>query len=71
MPPHEPLISNLRNQFRGRVCAVDGQAGDVWIEIGRGERLTSIIRRESYEALGLNLDREVAVSFKTHAVEVL
>ena len=67
----EPLASSMRNQFRGRVCAVHGQGDDVWVEVDCGERLTAIITRESYEALGLNLDREVVVSFKTHAVEVL
>ena len=67
----EPLPSSMRNQFRGRVCAVHGQGTDVWVEIDCGERLTAIITRESYETLGLNLDREVVVSFKAHAVEVL
>ncbi len=67
----EPLESSMRNQFRGRVCAVHQHGGTVWVEVDCGERLTSIISRESYGNLGLNLGREVVVSFKVHAVEVL
>jgi len=67
----EPLISSMRNHYRGRVCALHVQGDDVWVEIDCGERLTAIITRESYESLGLNLNRDVVVSFKSHAVEVL
>jgi tungstate transport system ATP-binding protein len=67
----EPLVSSMRNHFRGRVCAVHEQGEDVWVEIDCGERLTAIITSESYENLGLNLNRDVVISFKSHAVEVL
>ncbi len=67
----EPLVSSMRNHYRGRVCALHVQGDDVWVEIDCGERLTAIITRESYESLGLNLNRDVVVSFKSHSVEVL
>jgi tungstate transport system ATP-binding protein len=67
----EPLVSSMRNHYRGQVCALHVQGDNVWVEIDCGERLTAIITRESYEALGLNLNRDVVVSFKSHSVEVL
>ncbi len=67
----EPLTSSMRNCFRGRVCSIREQGGNVWLEIDCGERLTAIVSRASYEELALNLNREVAVSFKANAVEVL
>jgi molybdopterin-binding protein len=53
------------------VCSIREQGGNVWLEIDCGERLTAIVSRASYEELALNLNREVAVSFKANAVEVL
>jgi molybdopterin-binding protein len=67
----DTLPSSMRNHFRGRVCTVREQGPNVWLEIDCGDRLTTIISRESYAELGINLDREVVVSFKANAVEVL
>lgn len=67
----EPLSSSMRNRFRGQVCSVQGQGHNVWLEIDCGDRLMAIITRASYEKLGINLHRDVVVSFKAHAVEVL
>jgi molybdopterin-binding protein len=67
----DTLSSSMRNHFRGRVCTVREQGPNVWLEIDCGDRLTTIISRESYLELGINLDREVVVSFKANAVEVL
>jgi len=67
----EPLASSMLNQLRGRVTAVREQGAGVWLEIQCGEALTAIVSRDSYERLGLNLGREVYVSFKATAVEVL
>ena len=67
----EALPSSMRNQFTGRVTSVREQNGSVWLVIECGERLTSIISREAYEKLGINVNREVVVSFTTSAVEML
>lgn len=66
----EPLASSMLNQLRGRIAAVREQGGSVWLEIQCGEALTAIVSHDSYERLGLNLGREVYVSFKATAVEV-
>jgi molybdopterin-binding protein len=67
-----PLDSSMLNHFCGRVRATHDQNGSVWVEVALGpETLTAIISRESYEHLGLNLNQEVWISFKAHAVEIL
>jgi tungstate transport system ATP-binding protein len=66
-----PLASSMLNELRGRIVVAREQDGQVWLEIDCGDRLTTIISRDSYERLGLNLNREVFVSFKANAVEVL
>ena len=43
----------------------------MWLEVDCGERLTAVISREVYEAIGLNLYREVVLSFEADAVEVM
>jgi tungstate transport system ATP-binding protein len=67
----EPLASSMLNEVRGRIAVVREHDGQVWLEIDCGDRLTAIISRDSYEKMGLNLNREVCVSFKANAVEVL
>jgi molybdopterin-binding protein len=67
----EPLASSMLNQLRGRVAAVREQGSHVWLEIHCGEILTAIVSHESYARLGINLGRDVYVSFKANAVEVL
>jgi tungstate transport system ATP-binding protein len=62
---------NMENRVRGRVSSVREQGGDVWIKIDCGLRLTAIISRTAYEEMGINLHREVVVSFVVDAVEVL
>jgi molybdopterin-binding protein len=67
----EPLASSMLNQIRGRVAGVREQGGNVWLEIDCGEMLTAIVSHDSYTRLELNLGRDVCVSFKANAVEVL
>lgn len=68
----EAFASSMRNSFAGRVSAVHDERDSIWVEIDvRSERLTAIISRESYERLGLNVNQDIRVSFKAHAVEVL
>ena len=67
----EPLTSSMRNRISGEVCSVRTEGGNVWVEVDCGERLTAIISRASYQELGINLHRQVVVSFKANAVEVL
>jgi len=67
----EAVPSSMRNRFNGRVSSVREENGNVWIEIECGERLTSIISRDAYEKLGINVNRPVVVSFTASAVELL
>ncbi len=67
----EELSSSMRNHFHGRICSAQEQNGSIWMEIDCGELLTAIISQESYTELGLNLNREVVVSFKAQTMEVL
>ncbi len=67
----EPLPSSMSNQFSGRITSVEEQKGSVRLEIECGERLTSIISREAYEKLGINVNCAVMVSFTASAVELL
>ncbi len=67
----ESLSSSLRNQFPGRVSSVREQGQNVWLKIDCGVRLTAIISRASYEEMGINLHRDVVVSFGANVVEVL
>ena len=67
----EPPPTGTQNQLRGRISAVREQGDDVWLKVVCGARLTAIISRTSYEELGINLHKEVFVSFGSHDVEVL
>jgi ABC-type sugar transport system ATPase subunit len=67
----EPPSTRVFNQYRGRVSSVREQGNDVWLKVDCGARLTVIISRASYEEMGINLHRDVIVSFGADAVEVL
>ena len=67
----DPQPTGTQNQFRGRISAVREQGNDVWLKVVCGVRLTAIVSRASYEELGINLHKEVFVSFGSHDVEVL
>jgi len=67
----KPPASRIDNQFYGHVSSIREQGNDVWLEVDCGDRLTAIISRASYEEIGLNLHRDVVVSFEAYMVEVL
>jgi tungstate transport system ATP-binding protein len=66
----EPLNSSLRNSFRGRIIMIAEEAGRARITIDIGEKLNARITLESLQSLGLELGKEVWVSFKATAVKV-
>lgn len=68
---HESFASSMRNQFSGRIVALQDHSDGIWVEVDCGERLIAIVTRQSYEGMGLNLGAGVVVSFKAQAVEVL
>ncbi len=64
-------VPGTQNLLRGHISSIREQGDDVWLEVDCGHRLTAIVSRTSYEEEGLNLHREVVVSFDPDAVEVL
>ena len=67
----QPPVSGTQNLLRGHISSIREQGDDVWLEVDCGHRLTAIVSRTTYEEEGLNLHREVVVSFDPDAVEVL
>ena len=67
----DPPVSGAPTLMRGRVFSIRGQGDEVWLEVDCGHRLTAIVSRKAYEREGINLHREVVVSFGPEAVEVL
>jgi len=63
-------VSGPQNLLRGHVSSIREQGDDVWMEVDCGDRLTAIVSRTAYEKEGINLHREVVVSFEPDAVEV-
>jgi hypothetical protein len=63
--------SDSVSHFKGRISSVREQGDDVWMKIECGIRLTAIVRRTAYEEMGINLHRDVVISFDTDAVEIL
>jgi tungstate transport system ATP-binding protein len=67
----DPPASGAESLLRGQVSSIRRQGDDVWLEVDCGHRLTAIVSRKAYEREGVNLNREVVVSFGPDAVEVL
>jgi tungstate transport system ATP-binding protein len=66
-----PPGSDTPHLLKGPVSSIREQGDDVWLEVDCGHRLTVIISRTNYEKEGLNLHREVVLSFGADAVEVV
>lgn len=64
------MKTSARNQFRGKVVAVKPGAvnGEVEIDIGAGQKLTSIITLESIQHLGLKAGTDVIALIKSSSV---
>lgn len=67
----EPFPSSIRNALPGNIQAIHAHGEEVWLEIAGAEILTAVISRSSYEALGLNLHRDVIALFKATSVQIL
>jgi tungstate transport system ATP-binding protein len=67
----EPFRSSMRNAYQGCITAVREYGSNVWLEIDAGEVFTSVVSRESYRELRLNVHGAVIVQFKANAVRLL
>ena len=67
----DPPVPGDQSQLKGHISSIREQGDEVWLEIECGHRITAIVGRGTYEKEGLNLHREVYLTFGPDAVEVL
>jgi len=67
----ERISTSARNQFRGTVVGVEDHDGTVVLRVDAGQVFAVHITRSSFREMGLNLGKEVYISFKATAVLVL
>jgi len=63
--------TSARNCFRGKVTKIESLGPNVRLLIDIGVGIYSIITKQSFKELGLNLGSEVFVSFKVNSVKVI
>jgi tungstate transport system ATP-binding protein len=67
----ERISTSARNQFRGTVVGVEDHDGTVVLRVDAGQVFAVHVTRGSFREMGLNIGREVYISFKATAVLVL
>jgi tungstate transport system ATP-binding protein len=67
----ERISTSARNQFRGTVVGVEDHDGTVILRVDAGQVFAVHVTRNSFREMGLNIGREVYISFKATAVLVL
>jgi len=65
------ISTSARNQFRGTVVGVEDHDGTVVLRVDAGQVFAVHVTRSSFTEMGLNLGRQVYISFKATAVLVL
>jgi molybdopterin-binding protein len=66
-----PLSSSARNCLKGTITAAGFEGETVALTIDVGIKLTAVITKHSYSELALNIGKEVYLTFKATAVEIL
>ncbi len=64
------LISSMRNQFSGRITAINEESGNIRVTVVAGERFQAIITHNALQELALTIGDEVWLSFKSNRVQV-
>ena len=67
----ERISTSARNQFRGTVVGVEDHDGTVVLRVDAGQVFAVHVTRSSFREMGLNLGKQVYISFKATAVLVL
>ena len=67
----ERISTSARNQFRGTVVGVEDHDGTVILRVDAGQVFAVHVTRSSFREMGLNLGKQVYISFKATAVLVL
>ncbi|RJQ39887.1 MAG: ABC transporter ATP-binding protein [Dehalococcoidia bacterium] len=71
LPLSEAISTSARNQLRGKITRSFSFSSQVKVTIDCGFALASVITRRSWEELGLEVGREVLVSFKASSVHLI
>jgi molybdopterin-binding protein len=66
-----PLLSSARNTLKGVITQASSEGETVRLTVDAGLRLTSLVTKSSYSELALNIGKEVYLTFKATAVEIL
>jgi len=67
----EKISTSARNQFKGTIVGVEDQGGTVILRVDAGQVFAVHVTRNSFREMGLNIGKEVYISFKATAVLVL
>jgi len=67
---YEPFQSSARNSFLGKIIKIIEQNHLVKLEVNIGVPLVTIITRESFQDMNLNLGSKVCLTFKASAVKL-
>ncbi len=67
----ERIVTSARNQFRGTIVGVEDHDATVVLSVDAGQVFAVHITRNSFREMGLNIGKEVYISFKATAVLVL
>jgi len=65
------VVTSARNQFKGTVVGVEDHDGIVVLRVDAGQVFAVHVTRNSFREMGLNIGKEVYISFKATAVLVL
>lgn len=63
--------SSARNTFRGKITKIESLGLNVRVLVDVGVQIYSIITKQSFEEMGINLGSGVYVSFKVNSVKVI
>jgi len=67
---HCSLDSSARNSFSGRITKIVGEGQKVRLYINTGVEFVALITKRSFQDMGLNIDSQVYLTFKTSAIKV-
>jgi tungstate transport system ATP-binding protein len=67
----QPLVSDARNHFPGRIIKSEGDERGMLVTIDCGHPLVARVSRRSYEELALNVGAQVQVTFKSSAIHLI
>lgn len=64
------LISSMRNQFSGRITAINEESGNIRVTVAAGEVFQAMITHNALQELALTVGDQVWLSFKSNRVLV-